>query len=261
MIDTLQIYSTQAVRALRDGVDTVLDWYYEPGGEPPKPQGVERAVRSVSRLAGIDLSTKLTADSGSHPSRLDAKNAVVVYRELAALTPHEAADERLWVHLCHGQCAQYVARRWLRDRPDDAGAAANKVRNHFFAAGSRGIVRDNGLSRLWWLGYIAHRVEPANAEAFLSILMHRQDIRSALIERPSVSMNISVLSAVYGVMKEEWESHGDGSRLFQRDVFRDWMIRLNRRGGILLLDALPDGPLGRLVRAEAAEALGGGNDG
>ena len=130
--------------------------------------------------------------------------------------------------------------------------AIRKVLNHFFALGNRALIRDNGVSRLWWLGRIAHEAAPANPREFLTILLHRQDVRSALIERPSVSMNRRVLRAIYMIMKESWIN---GGRLFERETFRSWMVALNRRGGVVLLDALPDEALGRLLREEADGVL------
>ena len=127
-----------------------------------------------------------------------------------------------------------------------------KVRNHFFAVGNRALIRDNGLSRLWWLGKIAHHIDPEDPNRFLTILLHRQDVRSALIERPSVSMNQRVLKGIYQVMQESWD---DGGGLFRREVFRSWMIALNRRGGVVLLDSLPPDKLVRLVREEAQGAM------
>jgi len=110
---------------------------------------------------------------------------------------------------------------------------------------------------LWWLGYIAHEVSEDDPRLFLDILMHRQDIRSALIERPFLSMNHKVLQAIYSIMRDHWEADGTASRLFVRGVFRDWMVRLNRRGGVILLDAVPDKALDGLLRKEAQEALQG----
>ena len=49
-------------------------------------------------------------------------------------------------------------------------------------------------------------------------------------------------------MKKHWS--GDRS-LFKREVFRNWMIALNRRGGVILLDAMSRDELYRLVAAEA----------
>ena len=65
-------------------------------------------------------------------------------------------------------------------------------------------------------------------------------------------MNTRVLTAIYRVMREHWL---DGSKLFERKKFRSWMRKLNRRGGICLLDALPDDMLDSLVREEAEATL------
>ena len=127
-----------------------------------------------------------------------------------------------------------------------------RVRNHFFAAGNRGLIRDNGISRLWWLGKLACDTDPEDPNRFLTILLHRQDVRSALIERPSVSMNPKVLRQIYAVMREHWEGEGI---LFERDVFRGWMAGLNRRGGVVLLDALPLDALDGLLMEEATRAV------
>ena len=138
----------------------------------------------------------------------------------------------MWTWVCHCDCPAYVAGRWLTDRPKKEEDAVRKVENHFFAIGNRALIRDNGVSRLWWLGKIAHDVSPDNPREFLTILLHRQDVRSALIERPSVSMNRRVLHGIFGVMREQW---ADGGKLFERQAFRSWMVALNRRGGVVLL--------------------------
>ena len=109
-----------------------------------------------------------------------------------------------------------------------------------------------GVSRLWWLGKIAHEIDPQEPLRFLSILLHRQDVRFALIERPSISMNRRVLRAIYEVMKKHWAIDG---ALFERETFRGWMVALNRRGGVVLLDSLPDDALARLLREEAERVL------
>ena len=72
------------------------------------------------------------------------------------------------------------------------------------------------------------------------------------------------LGGSVSVMEKYWDSpvsrggYGKNtSTLFIREVFRDWMIRLNRRGGVVLLDALDDAALAELVRSEAAAAVAG----
>ncbi|MXX68830.1 MAG: hypothetical protein F4Y74_07710 [Gemmatimonadales bacterium] len=197
------------------------------------------------------LANQVTMDA-KRPFETDVQNALVVYESLSALTPHQASFERLWAYLSHCDCPQYVSWRWLQHRPEKQRDAVRKVLNHFFATGNRGIIRDNGVSRLWWLGKIAHDIASANPLEFLTILLHRQDVRSALIERPSVSMNRRVLQGIYTVMQEQW---ANGGGLFERDTFRSWMVALNRRGGVVLLDSLPVQTLKRLLREEAGRAL------
>ncbi len=245
----LRYFTSQMVEDLRRAIDRNLDWYYAPSGPPPL-SGVAGGVRE-SNIQAPALAARLQLDA-EKPSATDAVNALAVYEALADLTPHQASMERLWVWLCHHDCPQYVAARWLAERSQDGRAAAKKVRNHFFATGNRALVRDNGVSRLWWLGKIANETAPDDPARFLEILFVKQDVRSALIERPTVSMNRDVLRTIYRVMREHWR--GD-RKLFERDAFRTWMIALNRRGGVVLLDAMSQDDLYRLVREEADASL------
>ena len=243
----LRYYTASVVDDLRQTIGARLDWYYNPQGHPPAP--APGGTRE-SRLPTPDLSGLVIAPN--QPSRTDGENALELYGALPALTLHQASDERLWVYLCHEESQKYVSGRWLTNRPEQDDAAIREVRNHFFAVGNRALIRDNGLSRLWWLGRIANDVAPDNPRDFLSILLHRQDVRSALIERPAVSMNRRVLRLIYEEMRNHWDGGGE---LFQREVFRSWMIALNRRGGVILLDALPDKALASLVHEEAERSL------
>ena len=246
----LRYFTSEVLEELRLTIGERLDWYYEPEGDLPlfvPPTGVRN-----SRLIAPDLTSRLNTDT-SQPYSTDVDNALAVYGALLNLTVHQASIERMWVYLCHCDSPKYVAGRWLTRRPEKDEDAVREVRNHFFAVGNRALIRDNGVSRLWWLGKIAHDVDRENPREFLTILLHRQDVRSALIERPSVSMNRRVLRGIYRVMREYWHN---GGVLFERENFRSWMIALNRRGGVVLLDALPDEALGRLLREEAERIVG-----
>ena len=251
----LRYYTAAAVTQLRNSVEERLDWYYHPRGSPADP--VLTASESVkeSCLEVSNLADSLTLPDGS-PGGADGASALRVYELLSELTPQQASDERLWTYLCHVECPEYVSGRWLQPRPVSDDQAARKVRNHFFAQGNRAVIRDNGVSRLWWLGFIANEVEPDDSGAFLERLLHRQDVRSALIERPSVSMNRQVLRSINGVMREYWERD---RTLFEREPFRRWMVGLNRRGGVVLLDVLSEEVLVNLLEEEAKRALSVGS--
>lgn len=249
---SLRYYSTRTVQSLLEHVDDRLDWYYEPGDlEVDMPDEIEQPIRD----SGLDYGEIADLLSSRSTSTDDDTNALAVYGALNFLTRQQAADERLWTYLCHVECPQYTAARWLDQRPADRKAAARKVQNHFFVRDNRSLVRDNALSRLWWLGLIAHEADAEAPALFLKILLHKQDIRSALIERPSISMNARIIRAIYVVMREHWEAEAEKAPLFLRDKFRLWMINLNRRGGVVLLDALGDNQLDAVIRAEAKAAL------
>lgn len=245
----LRYYSSEALEGLRSTIADRLNWYFAPKRNAPLSV-VSSSVRE-SRLPAPALAEQLEMDA-KLPHMTDAANALIVYNALSDLTPHQASIERVWAYLCHQDCPQYVASRWLSQQPKNDEDAVRMVRNHFFAVGNRAFIRDNGVSRLWWLGKVAHDVAPDDPREFLKILLYRQDVRSALIERPSVSMNRRVLRGIYDIMRHHW---ANGGALFHRETFRKWMIALNRRGGVVLLDALPEDALARLLCEEAQRAL------
>lgn len=246
----LKYYTEAAVETLRGSVEDRLDWYYDPQGQDSMLPASDAARES--RVDSAAIRGELMSMDHGGLGEADARSAMLVYGKLDKLTPQQASDERLWTYLCHVECPEYVAQRWLEKRPGTDEEAARKVHNHFFVKGNRALIRDNGLSRLWWLGFIAHEVDPSDPKAFLDLLLHRQDVRSALIERPSVSMNRHVLRSIYKVMRSYWEND---KALFEREAFRGWMIRLNRLGGFVLLDALPEQRLAVLLEREARHAL------
>ena len=246
----LKHYTGKALEELRSSVEKHLDWYYNQEGPAPsiEPPGGVRGTQTAYEEFADGLLVNPERRSGS-----DAQNALAVYGALSVLTPHQASIERMWAYVCHCVCPDYVTQRWLSDgRSEKREVDVQRVLNHFFAVGNRALVRDNGISRLWWLGKIANDVDNEDPLRFLTILLHRQDVRSALIERPSVSMNRRVLRGIYSTMQEHWEN---GGALFERETFRSWMVALNRRGGVVLLDALPDADLVELLRGEAYQAL------
>ncbi|MDE0712022.1 MAG: DUF6339 family protein [Rhodospirillales bacterium] len=244
----LRYCTANTLETLRHTVPDRLDWYYAPHQPLSITSfgGLRESVVEAPRLAD-----KLAVDN-EKPAKTDAQNALATYKAMKALTPHQASIERMWVYLTHFDCPQYVSSRWLNRRPKEVDDAVREVKNHFFVAGNRGLIRDNGVSRLWWLGKIAFQIDPTAPDVFLKILLHRQDVRSALIERPSVSMNQNLLRGIYAVMRDHWNN---GGTLFEREVFRNWMIALNRRGGVILLDALPEDALRQLLNEEAEQAV------
>lgn len=248
----LRYFTEASVDELREKVrePARLDWYYSgaPGGKGP--------VWPESRLSSVGCrSVPLRVeDVHDRPGVRDASNAQLVHDRMSGLSRHQASEERLWVYLCHVECADYVRTRWLKQRPRSTEDAVGKVLQHFFVRDARGLIRNNGVSRLWWLGKMAREADPESPEKFLEIVLHRQDVQSSLLGRPFVSNNVKVLRVIHEVMKVHWDER---RALFERRRFRAWMRAINRRGGVVLLDALSESGLRGILEEEAEAALKG----
>ena len=179
----------------------------------------------------------------------DRNLAWAVYRTLQSLTPAQAGDERLWVYLCHFEAYEYIGRRWLK--ATKSKAMANTVLERFFGSNRRAIISRNGLSRLWWLGYIAKQVhnEP---KSYIDAVLSKQDVYANIFERPSLVMNPRIHRVAAERIVHAWRIQ-DG--LLERNRFRAWMQRMNLKGGQILLDALDENTLREMVLEEADNVL------
>ncbi len=252
-------YLTEAkVEEFRKSIGEHLEWYYSGNGDGPRID--EGDLRLTDIQWGVP-STQLSLNQ-NRPHMSDAVNALAVYRAMDQLTRYQASDERLWVYLCHTTFANYSRARWLgKGRTSSIDGDVRRVRNHFFAKGNRAVFRDNAISRLWWLGSIAYDIDRERPDEVLNLILFRQEVRSSLLDRVGISSNRRVLQMICRIMGEHWREDQD-KRLFSRVAFRDWMKEINRRGGVLLLDALGEGALMGLLRREAKRAArsAGGSD-
>lgn len=164
------------------------------------------------------------------------------YEAMGKIPPYLARDPRLWVYLTHTSLLEYTRKRW--PIPDDDEKAMSHIRKHFFAAGSRGIERDNAASRLWWMATLCSRVNGLTLTEALTSFLYQYDVRANIIERPTTSQSVPVFSAV---LKKLDESNKGDKQLFVREKFRSVMKELNLRGGVKLLGALSEEEVGHIV--------------
>lgn len=249
-MQVVRYFTEESVSDLRSKIGKRLDWYYSGRGDLGAwPESRPSSVKVSSPTLELD-------GEGRKSHQSDGENARRVYEYLSTLRPEEAAEERLWVYLAHVECHEYVRSRWLRRRPGERAVAIRRVESHFFAHGSRALTRDNGVSRLWWMGKIARDVDGNDPGRVLDLVLQTQDIRSSLLERPGVSRNIEILREICDVMADH-SKEGKRSGLFERRKFRAWMRGINRRGGVVLLDALGPASLRKLLEEEAVAAIAG----
>lgn len=205
-----------------------------------------RELKGKFRLAQLKKLKKPSANS-----LFDPENSEIAFKALSKLTPMQAREERIWSYLCHFDCLDYVRARW--PVPNDDADAVKHILTHYFASAGRGTERDNGISRLWWMGFIADRVEGIGLSETLEVLMYKADVRANIIERPGSSTSVSVLSAILRQLKISYK----GKRLLhERDPFRDFMKEINSIGGVQLLQSLSSSHLNKIMEKIISNRLG-----
>src|SRR5258707_284438 len=98
---------------------------------------------------GVEL--KLPA---SKTELFDLENTKALYSALRHLTPMQAADERLWVHMSHVAYWDYMRKRWGVEQYAGKPRFGEIVQERYFFMPDRprALIR-NGIARLWWYGY------------------------------------------------------------------------------------------------------------
>lgn len=146
--------------------------------------------------------------------------------------------------MSHFDLRRYVAKRWVLDAEDEK--KEKQICTHYFVIGQRGLLRDNAIARLWWMGYIAARSSQfSDPEKALDILLLQSDVRANLLER-SLGMNPDIFDAVVNRLQQDYAAAKKlveakkpvKNTIFERNRFRTLMKTLNRIGGYRMLDAL-----------------------
>ncbi len=170
------------------------------------------------------------------------------FNGLPNISAYLARDQRLWVYLTHIVLLDYTRQRW--PIPQDKQKAIAHIKKHFFASGARGVERDNAISRLWWMASICSKVEGLTLEKSLTAFLYQSDVRANIVERPTTSQNVVLLSTV--IKKLDQSFNGD-KELYGREKFRTVMKELNLQGGIKLLEVLEPKEVERIVTRCAAK--------
>ncbi|PXF64132.1 DUF6339 family protein [Kangiella spongicola] len=166
-------------------------------------------------------------------NEIDKYWSLKVFKGIKGIIPSIGKDNRLWTYLTHTHFADYCRKRHAITSVEKA--TVKVIKQRFFCQGiSRGIERDNAVSRLWWNGYLASKVQGMQLERALELLLYNTDIRQQIVERPFLSTNSTLLSAVIHVLDESEKNDG---ALLERDTFRKKLARLNLYAGSNMLEA------------------------
>ena len=179
----------------------------------------------LSPLANLDPSNKADAEIA---------NSRLVWKALSGLTPTLACEEGIWTRLTHVECLEFSRTRWLDSRDDDE-TAIKDIEKHFFASGLLARRDDNALSRLWWNAYIANLATPGPGLKALDMILKRADFRLNLVERSLTTSRPALAAGIVRTLerRENW-------MIAHEDNFRSFMKTLNRLGGGIVFECMPE---------------------
>ena len=153
----------------------------------------------------------------------DVENAPIFFDALSSLSPAQAADERIWTTLAIGHYAEYTRSRW-RLIPEEDKKARNWILAHWLCgSANRSKFRDNSISRLWWMGRIAHSIPGWTPREVSEVMITNTDYRQQLLDRTSSFTATGVAKAVLELSREIDKS---GAPL-SREEFRHVMKEIN----------------------------------
>ena len=230
-VETLRLNCTQDSRIInRDFEDIVVDLN----------------LQLIEANYTIDDFSLLTSQGKSQDQNKDNENCSRILQYFHNFTPADATDERLWVTLGFREHKKYACSRWPFksfdemlgediDRPKEAKPKKTKqdentsnLLNHWFCSGARARMRDHAISRLWWMAYIARKVDPKNPESVLASLFFNSDYRSSLLERNTSANAINVVIGILKISQTHFVQAGHYE--YNRDNFREFMKQVDLVG-------------------------------
>jgi hypothetical protein len=241
-MSNLKILKSECLQNLKQNIGANLDRY--------RTGDFSGLLDEITVDFEIDYSRLETIQMPDGGDTKDVENCVLVHGIFGSLSPFVARDERLWVQLCHGPLLDYTRKRWpIRDNEEDA---IKDVKSHFFAGEKRVLEARNAAGRLYWLAYIASRVNDIPLEETLSLILHRQDVRQNIIERPTVLQDEAILIAIVHSLKK---SRANDSGLYVRRNFRELQEKLNEYCGFVFVESLPTATVTNMVDTMISEIL------
>lgn len=161
----------------------------------------------------------------------DLINVKNLFTAMKKLTPEQASNVYLWSWLSNDIFYKYVKNRW---NPETEGAIKDRYFCDSYKGSRIGLFR-NGISRLWWYGYLTYQEGRSNPFALTELLLSNSDLCLSLVER-KFSMNKNVIMGILNAIQEI----NDSSQLddVAMEEWRNLAKYLNRYGAVTMLDFL-----------------------
>ena len=238
-----RFFYQNTVDALKANIKENLPWYR--GQDNNMPAHTDDVYGEMSTSASADFLCFEVLNANCAGSD-DSENVILIYNAFKFLSPQQAAEERIWTYATHQieLAKTYTANRWNKI-PSNDDKATKYIQSHYFVSGVRELIRDNAVSRLWWMGYIASQCQDYNLEKTLGILLRDSDVRASLLERATMSRSNEIFSGVVRLLGKSLDERSADDKaedkspeIYERKNFRALMKMLNQRGGRIMLNAL-----------------------
>lgn len=168
----------------------------------------------------------------------DLHNVKEIYGEYKDIPVELASEESFWSYLTHTSYWNYMIRRWPY-KENNSNNSSNIIFNRFFFGNDQPKYR-NGISRLWWYGFMTYNQELEDPYYYTEIALRDQERASLLLESVNLSRNKVALMAALDVLDEidKLKSNGLIEDIFnQRNTLLRPLIKyINEIGAITIWD-------------------------
>lgn len=153
----------------------------------------------------------------------DLVNTKIIFEAYRSLIPTQASDPRLWTYLTHVTYWEYMKARWPLG---DAKKPLNRIRDRYFLRSLKlETLTRNGLSRLWWYGYLTYDENRKNPWELTETLLSRADLAVGITER-ALGCNANIRTAVLEFLSENPDIKNSEAST------RELIVKLNLVGGV-----------------------------
>lgn len=170
----------------------------------------------------------------------DSVNAVILHKAFKNLLPIHARDEKLWAYLTHTIGYKYMKSRWKIEPSDDKISRIES--RYFFQGKSDNKIKSstvpyvrNGLSRLWWAGYIVYDENLNNPYEYIDELFVSQDMFVGLCERDIAKNKRLVITILKMIRKFDVKNISKN-----KELIRNILKQINFSAGLIMYDSFSD---------------------
>lgn len=153
----------------------------------------------------------------------DLENTKKFFELYRFLSPTQASDPRFWTYLTHAKYWDYMRKRWPSEV---AKIPFNRIKDRYFLRrlNLEALTR-NGLSRLWWYGYLTYDDNRSSPWELTEVLLSRADLVVGITER-GFGCNENIRTALLEFLLENENIRKS------EELTRNLLVKLNLIGGV-----------------------------